>query len=466
VIPGFPGFFARRKIDRIVRSGTDSLYIYHCNDCNYYEIWDIANKDKLFVTKVDYSPQKEPREHVEKEPLKISNSAKEVTLGVVISSACSLLAFYMLVNLSITGSMDFKIFGITSWAPFTHIVIFLLAAGFMLLVTGFSYAMLVLIDKKIHLQEKTLMFHQLLYGNQMYYLELNAKQEKTHFGASFKRAIFGTVLMLGISILVLENFLILPDLKPMFEIATYITLVVEAACLPIILVFFYISPLLNKEVNLYYFDKKDRIVKNVGSWLDEALHFFAIVDIILTMVIVLDSDLEGDWFGLIACFVALVFSFFLVFTIIFNKFFHARLKEKYIQHLKGKYNLPIRKASMYQQTYYCRKCGSPADAVQHDSCQVCNTRIFKCMICNEVVNVTNVVGKARKPLEAETEEPHITAAINKMENKMAGSLGKEYPSVQCPNCNELAHLDEFISWIKLRGTCPNCKVKVNFFDLF
>lgn len=88
------------------------------------------------------------------------------------------------------------------------------------------------------------------------------------------------------------------------------------------------------------------------------------------------------------------------------------------------------------------------------------------MICNEVVNVSNIVGKKQKPLETDADEPQISSVINKMENKMAGSPGKEYPSIQCPNCGDLAHLDEFISWIKLRGTCPSCKVKLNFFDLF
>jgi hypothetical protein len=308
--------------------------------------------------------------------------------------------------------------------------------------------------------------HQLVFGQHFYFLEYNAKYEKTSFGASIKRAGYGSTLVLGIAILVLENFVVIPDLQDMFWAASNATLLILAISLPLVIIFLYLSPLLTMEVNLYYFDKKDRIVKNVGSWLEDALHLLAVVDIIITSIVILDSQLDPTWFLVIIAFVLLVFIFFLIFTITFNKNYHSRLKDKFIQNLKGKYNLPVRKASVFQQNYYCRNCGQPVDVVQQDRCAHCNTEVHKCSICGEVIDVRHVVGKNIKGIDVGEKSNKITNLIDKMETKMSGGSGKDIPSIQCPICMKLSHLDEFVAWLKLRGTCPVCKERLNFYDLF
>jgi hypothetical protein len=134
--------------------------------------------------------------------------------------------------------------------------------------------------------------------------------------------------------------------------------------------------------------------------------------------------------------------------------------------LKGKYNLPVRKASIFQQNYYCRNCGQAVDVVQQDRCANCNTQVHKCSICGEIVDVRHIVGKNVKGIDGIEKSNSITSLIDKMESKMSGGSGKEAPSIQCPICLKLAHLDEFVAWLKMRGTCPVCKEHLNFYDLF
>lgn len=464
----------RKKLQVLSRIQTsESIYIYHCLRCQNFEIWNIVLKKNLVKLslldiasgKANASPQKAPR--------RLTKAQAEIVHGLLIGAAIAFVAFYAflyaLYFLALAPSTGLQIppfIDVLTFERDVHAYVLLLVCVFVPGILVFSYAILWVIDKRIHVIEFTMKLHQLVSGHHFYFLEYNAKYEKTDFGSSLKRAGYGSTLVLGIAILVLENFVVIPDLQAVFWSASFITLVTLALSLPLVLVFLYISPLLTMEVNLYYFDKKDRIVKNVGSWLEDALHLLAVVDIIITSIVILDSQLDPAWFLVVIGFVLLVFAFFLVFTIAFNKQYHARLKDKFIQHLKGTYNLPIRKASVFQQNYYCRNCGQPVDVVQQDRCAHCSTRVHKCSICGEVVDVRHVVGKNLKGIDLGEKPDRITSLIDKMETKMSGGAGKETPSIQCPVCLKLAHLDEFVAWLKMRGTCPACKEHLNFYDLF
>nr|MDO8111502.1 hypothetical protein [Candidatus Sigynarchaeota archaeon] len=448
---------------------SDTIFIYHCLRCNNFEVWNTELKKSLVkLSLIDIVKPPEKKQGV-KAKFKISNEHKEIIGGIAISTGIAIAAcyalYYSLYFLSMEGFLDFP-FETTLFEETVHSIVFISVAVYIVAVIFFSHGILTLIDKKMRLQEFTMKLHQFMYGQHLYYLEFNSKYEKKTFGASLKRATYGSTLILGIAILILEEFLVIPDLKPFFMTATYATIISLAASMPFIIILLDISPLLTKEVNLYYFDKKDRIVKNVGSWLEDALHFFAIVDIILTFIVLIDSQMTPSWFLFIAGFVMFIFVFFLIFTIMFNKKYHTRLKEKYIEYLKGTYNLPVRKASIFLQHYYCRNCGQEVDVVQQDRCQKCNMLVHKCMICGDVVDTRHIVGKTVVGIDVPDAFGKITDLIDKMESKMGAGPGKEFPSIQCPSCQKLAHLDEFIAWLKLRGTCPVCKAKLNFFDLF
>ncbi len=462
----------RKKLQVLSRiQASETIYIYHCLRCQNLEIWNTEFKKSLVkVSFIDTAPSKVQRK-AQKTPIQITKAQKEVIYALIIGAGIAFVAFYALLYamyflaLEPSTSLSVPFINTTTFERDVHSYVLVLVGVFVLGIFAFSHLLLMFIDKRIHVLEFTMKLHQLVNGQHFYFLEYNAKYEKTSFGASIKRAGYGSTLVLGIAILILENFVVIPDLQVVFWNASYVTLVSLAICLPLVLVFLYVSPLLTMEVNLYYFDKKDRIVKNVGSWLEDALHLLAVVDIILTSIVILDSQLDPTWFLVILAFVLLVFGFFLVFTVAFNRQYHARLKDKFIQFLKGNYNLPVRKASIFQQNYYCRNCGQPVDVVQQDRCSNCNTQVHKCSICGEVIDVRNIVGKNIKGIDLD-DSNKITSLIDKMESKMSRGTGKETPAIQCPVCLKLAHLDEFVAWLKMRGTCPVCKERLAFYDLF
>ena len=289
---GIANLFQRLKFKKVINSkNADNIFFYKCATCNYYEVWNVTQKNRLFKK---YHQNPEPQDERFSFRFQLSSKAKQMLYGIIIGGILSTIAFYWLFSIAFEGYFTDNLFGFTSFTPGAHLTIFAVIVIYLGLTGIFSYVILAAMDKRIQTQEFTLQLHQVIYGKHLYYLEHNAKAEKTAFSDSLKRAFYGTILILGIYILIIENFLIIPDLKPVFWDASNITLLSLIVALPFIIIFFYISPLLNKEVNLYYFDKGDRIVKNVGSWLDEALHFFAAVDILLTMIIILDSNLELD----------------------------------------------------------------------------------------------------------------------------------------------------------------------------
>nr|MDO8087959.1 zinc ribbon domain-containing protein [Candidatus Sigynarchaeum springense] len=462
----------RKKLQVLGRiQSSEAIYIYHCLRCQNLEIWNNEFKKNLVKLSIIDTASVQARKKPQKLPFTITKAQKEIIYGLIIGAAIAFVAFYaflyamfFLARDQVT-SLPIPFINTSTFERDVHVYVLLLVGLFVPGILVFSYFILWVIDKRISVLEFTMKLHQLVYGPHFYFLEYNAKYEKTSFVASLKRAGYGSTLVLGIAILILENFLIIPDLQKVFWNASYITLVSLAVSLPLLLIFLNISPLLTMEVNLYYFDKKDRIVRNVGSWLEDALHLLAVVDIIVTSIIILDSPIDPAWFLVILGFVLLVFVLFLVFTIAFNKQYHSRLKDKFIQLLKGKYNLPVRKASVFQQNYYCRNCGQAVDVVQQDRCANCHTQVHKCSICGEVVDVRHIVGKNVKGIDM-GESNKITNLIDKMESKMSGGARKETPSIQCPVCLKLAHLDEFVAWLKLRGSCPFCKERLNFYDLF
>jgi ribosomal protein L37E len=475
VLAGMVRSRARSKLIRIEKKADPSIFLYQCLECCHAEIWDVGKKKMLFSYQFTEKPAQQtvsttlPEKHLLNGLVaKIPKTRRRLALGILICIGISFLGFYIFLSsiyyIALSQPSSVPIINTASFLGFIPVYVIVLTACYAVLVLLISYVILVLVDKNIRWQEFTLRLHGKMFGQQFYFLENNTKKENTSFVASFKRAVYGSTLVLGFAILIIENFLIIPSLLFYFFSATVETLAILAISLPFIIVLLYISPLLTKEVNLYYFDKKDRIVKNVGSVVEDALHLFSVVDIVLTSVIVIDSEITPAWFGVIGGFVLLVFCFFFCFTLMFNNSYHTRLKEKFLEHLKGTYNIPIRKASVFQQLYYCRSCGTLTDYIQSDRCSTCGTLINKCGICNEILDARNIVGKSPKP--SEDGSGGITTVIDRMETRMSGSGGRELPCVACPACGVLFHLDEFIAALKLHGVCPSCKKKLDTFDIF
>lgn len=451
---------AKLKILHVKKEHNDSAYMYHCKKCNYLEIWDINEKNALY--KAHFGKLSNKLKFVQN----ISKNKRDLITGLVIAGVFASIAFPIINELEFLGHMDIPLVDYSGNRVFLILMDIISVIAFIFVTLGISYAVLWLLDKRIEFLEFTFKLHNLAYGNNLYYLEYHSKEEKTNITSSFLRAVFGSILILGISVLVIENFLTIQSLKPFLEEATLITILCVVGSLPAIMITLYVSPLLTKEINLYSHDAKERTVKNVGEWLDQSLQLFAGLDIVLTIIILLDSDMDPWLFLMIICLVMLLFSLLLVFTIIFNRYYHKRLKEKFLEHLKGKYHLPIKKISLFNRYYYCWNCGELTDAIQQSKCAHCGASIHKCAICNEVLHSPSISDKNNKGSRSTDVMDRMLGLADRMQSKMAGSFGEEFPYVECPHCYAKAHIDELLSWLRMHDNeCPVCKSEINFYDI-
>ncbi|NMC07036.1 MAG: hypothetical protein GYA24_17600, partial [Candidatus Lokiarchaeota archaeon] len=315
-----------------------------------------------------------------------------------------------------------------------------------------------IMQARVSILEFTFKLHRLINGDdRLYFFEYSSEREQIDFKASILRSFYGAILVLGIGILVIENFFTIPDLQQYKWDAAMITAVSILIAFPLIIIFLYVSPLITKEINLYAHNKKSRDTKNVGEWLDAALQFFAAVDILLTSIIIVDSKL-GGYILIILCLVLVVFAWILIFTVIFNNLYHSEIKNKLKEYLKQKYLLPIRQMHLAPQFYYCQSCGQLLDFIHDDKCSKCSEPIVKCMICGDVlVTSDRAPGK-----DGAGEQDRLMQLARKVERKLNKDDSDRVGELACPKCGAMAHVDEFYSWVSLRGTCPSCKEKISF----
>ncbi|MFX0098870.1 MAG: hypothetical protein ACFFCS_04765 [Candidatus Hodarchaeota archaeon] len=451
---------ARGKIIHVKKEHNESAYLYHCKKCNYLEIWDVLEKSALY--KAHFGKVSKSLQFFQK----ISKNKKDLIVGLIIAAVLAGFSIPILTALEFFGQIDIPLVDLNNNSALLIIIDIIAVISSIFISLILSYGVLYLIDKKIEVLEFTYKLHNLAYGDHLYYLEFHSKEEKTNIASSFLRALFGSILILGLSVLVIENFLTIQSLKPYLEEAIFITIICVGITLPVIMITLYISPLLTKEINLYFHDAHERTVKNVGEWLDQSLQLFAVLDIILTIIILLDSDMPASWFVVIICLVLLLFSLFLVFTIIFNRYYHARLKNKFLEHLKGKYHIPIKKISLFNRYYYCWNCGELTDAIQQNSCLYCGASIHKCSICNEVLHSSSIAKKRSENSKSADVMDRMLGLADRMQSKMAGSFGEEFPYVECPHCYAKSHVDELLSWLRMHDNkCPVCKTEINFYDI-
>ncbi|MHA1371653.1 MAG: hypothetical protein ACTSRA_18285 [Promethearchaeota archaeon] len=445
--------FENKGLGEIIHGQHDKkgLYIFKCLDCGNHEIRDRNTGTVLHTFKI-----------IEKGGVNIQ-VIKRIIVTSIISFTCSVVSLLIILATDIYLVPDIAILTHATSFNAGHILTaFAVAALYLGFCFGLTFGLLYLVTKKIYLLAFTFRFHRLYFGiENLYFFEYFMKDIKVNFKASISRAILGTILILGIGIMSIENFLTIPHLKPLFPLASLVTLITIATLIPIIIVTLFISPLVTSELNLYWFNKKDRTVENVGEWLDSNLKFFAVIDVILTTIIIIDSNLNVSWLVLMASLVLLVFSLFLVFTVIFNQLYHGRINEKFRQHLSTKYMLPIRKVYLPNRIIHCRRCGNLLNYIEEDKCSNCNLEIPKCIICGDVLAVfpyddswndnrkkeNNRIYKLAKILEEELDESEYETEVDEA-------------VIRCPNCGALAHVDEFYSWIRLNKKCPNCNERI------
>ncbi|MHA1792839.1 MAG: hypothetical protein ACTSVI_09360, partial [Promethearchaeota archaeon] len=151
-----------------------------------------------------------------------------------------------------------------------------------------------------------------------------------------------------------------------------------------------------------------------------------------------------------------------------NNFYHSSMKHKFKEYLQKKYLIPVRKVDLAPEYHYCEKCGALLDFIHDDVCPKCKTPINKCVICGDIIKTpknkeTPINVEVNKPKKKITLEATISLknVIYKMERKLDPDDEVIEREIECRECGAKAHVDEFYSWLKLRGTCPACGKKIN-----
>nr|MDO8117562.1 hypothetical protein [Candidatus Sigynarchaeota archaeon] len=421
-----------------------NLSILFCNSCKLVEVVDIKKKESILKTRL--------REKSER--------GKSTAGGMVIAFLSLALGVFAIFYLEIYDpDVDIQILPFTELSLDLTIGIGLLCLGGFIVFLGMSVGLIKYMQKHPSTLEFTMRAHRLTFGDdEMYFFEYSTEREQISFKATLARSFYGSILVLGIGILIIENFFTIPDLQEFKWTASYIVIFSILIAFPLIMIYLYTSPLLTKEINLFAADKKNRNVKNVGEWLDNSLQFFAVIDIILTGIIIIDSNL-GPYIIIIGCLVLIVFAWILIFTTLFNNYYHAEMKNHLKDYLRAKYALPIRQVRLAPQFYYCQQCGDLLDFIHDDECAKCNTPIFKCMVCGDVM--TRSTAKFDKDGgQSYDSQSKLDALVKKVEKKLDKVDEEHVDALFCSECGLPAHADELYSWVELRGTCPACKKKI------
>lgn len=421
-----------------------NVFLMVCKTCKLVEAVDVKRRESLFKTKLRAKSEK----------------SRSVAGAFIIAGACVAVAILTIFYLEVEGLIDIQVIVLPGFTVELAIIASVMVAGALAFFAATGLGFVKLMRRHPAILEFTFKLHRAANGdNKLYFFEHVTEKEQLGFKATLARSIYGSILVLGIGILVIENFFTIPDLREYMWTASYVTIVAILVAFPLIMMYLYISPLLTKEINLYFHDKKNRVVKNVGEWLDNALQFFAVIDIILTFIIILDSNLEY-WILVIVCLVLVVFAWILVFTSIFNNHYHAEMKNDLKEYLKGKYLLPVRHVQLAQNYHYCQNCGALVDFIHEDKCTACKEAIPKCMICGDVMATRDA--KYSKDDGCAGIEDRLMQLARKVERKMDGvPEASRVSDLSCPECGGVAHVDELYSWLALRGTCPACKKEIH-----
>nr|MDO8115400.1 hypothetical protein [Candidatus Sigynarchaeota archaeon] len=223
------------------RSELKNVFILHCKECNLIEIVDLKRKESILRTKL--------RKHRE--------SRTGLALGFIIAGAFLFAGIFLVFWTEIyVEGVDIKLLDMFSHAGFTPelvTILIIVASGVFLFFFGTSILLIKIMRKWISLLEFTFKLHRMSAGdNQMYFFEYSSEREQTGFKATILRSFYGAILVLGIGILIIENFFTIPDLQQYMWTAAAITAFSILCAIPIIFIFLYVSPLITKEINLYF----------------------------------------------------------------------------------------------------------------------------------------------------------------------------------------------------------------------
>ncbi|MHA1963819.1 MAG: hypothetical protein ACXACG_01955 [Candidatus Thorarchaeota archaeon] len=171
---------------------------------------------------------------------------------------------------------------------------------------------------------------------------MSPEPEDENLGTAFRRALYGSVLIVGLSLTIL-GFTLMTEINTgnLIYVGS-VLMIVSIVILPVTIMLLYFGPWLMKESGLFHLDAKDRSLSNVGDDVEDILEFFAGVDIILVWLeLTISVGLDAPWIPILIIAIALgpLFAIILNFTIIFV-YVKKRATLSMMRYLSTKFDVP------------------------------------------------------------------------------------------------------------------------------
>lgn len=170
---------------------------------------------------------------------------------------------------------------------------------------------------------------------------LSPEPQDQSMSTVFRRSLYGSILVVGISLTVLGFDLMVANAEQIIPSGTFLMLA-SIIVLPITIMEFYFGPWLIKDSGLFHLDERDRSLSNVGDDLEDILEFFAGIDIILILLeLTISVGPIAPWLPIFIILIPLgpLLSIVLNFTIIFMVF-KKKATLSMMEYLSTSYEIP------------------------------------------------------------------------------------------------------------------------------
>jgi hypothetical protein len=170
---------------------------------------------------------------------------------------------------------------------------------------------------------------------------LSPEPSDQSWGNVIRRSLYGSILIVGISLTILGFDLMVESGSKIIPGATFL-MIASIIVLPFTIMEFYFGPWLVKDSGLFHLDERDRSLSNVGDDLEDILEFFAGVDILFIIIeLTISVGPTEPWLPIFVILIPLgpLFSIVLNFTFIFM-LFRLKATESMMEYISLQYEVP------------------------------------------------------------------------------------------------------------------------------
>jgi hypothetical protein len=262
---------------------------------------------------------------------------KEILFGFIISASIMAGTTYGL--LAMIYFLNVYPIAISSLLPYTLLMV---GGAFAATVIALIICLLIIkFPKSISIPLKIHSF--LKHKSGEYFLCPEAKDQ--HLKAVFRRALYGSILVVGIALTLISfDLIVVSEASSIMAFGATVT-IVSIIILPLTVMQFFYAPWLIKDSGLFHLDIRDRSLSNVGDDLEDVLEFVAGIDLLLVWIELASasaqSGFEWLWMPIFVIIVALgpLLSIMINFTLVFM-LFKNRATLSLIEIILSDYSVP------------------------------------------------------------------------------------------------------------------------------